>query len=542
MSMEGRSRLRVHGSQGGIPAVQGRNSYIFLLPCITERGPFGARMVNSFDSFKKLYGDFIATGQGAQWIWDLQGEAGRQSQFQVWVNRIVHYTGASPSSAAGSVTLLDNTGTATIATLLVEGKTHGAYTDLIKIRVRAASDGVAVHFDLLVEKDGVVAETWINLTMLSTDPRYAETIINDAVKGSDLIKVTDQDIYGDDPSLKRPANGLSAYMTGGSDGLVGLVDADFSGDSSLHTGLYAFTGVQRADILAIPDRPTSAVHNAALAFCMSDRDGKCYFLADPPTGYTPAQIADWVRTTAATLGLTQCGEQLYPRMQISNPNTTVFGTSTLLAVAPSGLRAGLLARVAAESKDGKFHNAAGKQFPFLTVRAFEGEDENRNEKHAIHLPENQDLVTGARINYFRKDDTGPFYLDNEDTLKVGSGTDFPLANEQLGSQEVMKAVEETLDIVRHMDLANPTEDESVQAQCHQSVDKYLGDLTDAGAFVSKDHDLAYTIDFGPGVNTPDIAKQNMIKGYIGLATKNVAKWGDVTVAKDTRKNDAQAAG
>ena len=430
----------------------------------------------------------------------------------------------------------------TLSTLKLDGKTEGAYANAIKPRFLAPSDGVTGHFNLNIEVAGVIKEPWRNLSMDDTDTaRYVVNVLNDPVRGSDLVTATDLDA-ATTAILAVPALGLGAAMTGGDDGLTNLGDNDFIGDPTAKTGLYAFNGVDPGDLLAVPSQPTAAVQLAMASYCLTQRDGKMYPIYDPPANLSPQDIVTWFVTTTGLIGSSQCGEVEYPRYQITNPAPDVFGPADLITCAPSAFVAGLIARTAAEAKAGKFENAAGKSKPFLTVRALEGEDTARQNKHPVCLPENQDLMAANRINYPRRDATGPWYLDNEDTMRAGSGSDFPTRNEQLGAQYVAKQVENVLDYVRHMGLANPTEDDSVQAECAHTVDVFLDELTVAGAFVSKDPELAYTADFGPGVNTPDVAKQDKMAGYVGLATKNCLKWGDITVARDTRKNDAAQSG
>jgi hypothetical protein len=226
----------------------------------------------------------------------------------------------------------------------------------------------------------------------------------------------------------------------------------------------------------------------------------------------------------------------WPRPRISNPDSAIYGTALTVAVPPSGLMAGLFARVAAESPKGKFAQPAGISWPLRSVVGFEGEDDDRKQPHAVCQKATRDLVFPKRINPLRKDNVGPYYVDGEFTAKAGATKDFPTCGEQVGAQYVAKEVETALDIVRHMD-----NDEVTREQARQVVDLFLRDLTANGCFKSKDPSLAYVVDFGAGLNTPDVVRQYKLKGYIGLATNDPILYGDIEISKDTRAYDASVA-
>ena len=59
----------------------------------------------------------------------------------------------------------------------------------------------------------------------------------------------------------RPAVGTYS-LTGGGDGLTGLTDADYTGDSSVHTGFYAFDEIDALNLLMVPGVTTAAVIGA----------------------------------------------------------------------------------------------------------------------------------------------------------------------------------------------------------------------------------------------------------------------------------------
>lgn len=530
------SEMRVRFGTGGIPAITARNAHKVGFEGVCERGPFGARLIVSEDEYRHTYGGYTVNADVALAVHNYFAECGNGGK-ELYINRIVHRVVDVAQSAAAQVTLLTTAvGTTAENTLQVDGKTHGIYANSIKTRIEDATNGESDHFNLTVELAGVKVETWKNLSMDPAADDYVETVINDANSGSDYISVTDLEIVGHAYSERRPVNVLSAYMTGGNDGLTGLADADYVGTKSAQTGLYAFDTLPILDLLLVPGRATSTVQNAMVTYCDTDRDHKCFALLDPPASYSKTQIVTYFETTALLLGLSQTFAMYWPRPRILNPDTTIFGNVATVDVPPSGLLAGLCAFVAAESPKGKFTQPAGKTYPLRSVVGFEGEDAARKQPHAVCEKATRDIVFPKRINPLRKDPTGPFYVDGELTGRKGSGTDFPTVGEQIGAQYVAKEVETAIDVVRHLD-----NDEITREQCRQVTDVFLRDLTKAGCFKSKDPALAYVVDFGAGLNTADVIAAYKLKGYIGLATNDPILFGDIGISKDTRNYDASQA-
>ncbi len=134
-----------------------------------------------------------------------------------------------------------------VSAIRVEGRDPGAYANRLEAEVRAATDGSASAFDLLVIEDGVYQETFPNLSMEPDSPRHVERIVNDERTGSLYVRVSDQRL----PTAPMPTV-QTVTLTGGSDGLVGLDDNDFIGSEAGKTGLHALDQVQELSLLLVP--------------------------------------------------------------------------------------------------------------------------------------------------------------------------------------------------------------------------------------------------------------------------------------------------
>ncbi|MGE0327252.1 MAG: hypothetical protein AB7S68_33320 [Polyangiaceae bacterium] len=200
------------------------------------------------------------------------------------------------TSAAFGLDAALHTGAATGAAQAIQigGRDPGVYGNRVEVEVRAATNGSADAFDLLVIEDGVYREVFPNLSMTEAHPRYVETVINDARAGSLYIGVTDQRLAG--TPVPHPQ---TIALSGGNDGLLGLGDADFIGSEAGHTGLHALDAVQDLSLLVVPGRATPAVHDAMLRYCEVTRNGMAFAVLEPPAGLSAPDIVTFVTTTAS---------------------------------------------------------------------------------------------------------------------------------------------------------------------------------------------------------------------------------------------------
>src|SRR5512138_3051285 len=285
---------------------------------ITERGPIGvATLCNSFDDYESTFGGFSANSELALAAMGFFQNGGSE----LWVVRTAHYADVSNPLAVTAMSSFVTLPNGATDILTVQAKECGAFGNRLKVEIRAATNGQVGYFDLLVLDDGVYRETFPNLTLTATAARYVETIVNDASSGSRLIKATDL----------HPASStvlaLGTYsLTGGSDGLVGLTDADFVGTDAGKTGLHALDAVQSLSLLIVPGRATPAVHAAMLAYAEVEREGTVFAILDPPAAQSATAIVTYVSTTAALENASEYGAIYWPRIKVLNAKKCVFSS------------------------------------------------------------------------------------------------------------------------------------------------------------------------------------------------------------------------
>lgn len=443
----------------------------------------------------------------------------------------------SSTTGSGSQVLVKNTSTALAIgfdnathtgltgtpqnTLTIAGKTDGTYANTMPVIIEAATSGDSTQFNVRVTKSGVTLETWPNATMDPTSARYVQTLINDPDNGSDYIAVTDLLVAPGSASIERPANG-TYNMTGGNDGLSGLVDTDFIGGSGTNgrTGIRALDLVVELSLLAVPGRATSAVHNAMISYCEVTRAGALFAVLDPPASSSASAMITYVSSTAAIEGLSEFGAIYWPRIKVNNPSTAIFGNGTTITVPPSGHICGVMARNDSAREGGVYDAPAGVEKGIIfSCAGFETDDVNDETV--------RDLVYPHRINPIHTDRGAPRYIDGSYTLK--SNGNFPTVSERRGVIFIEQSVKDGLQFARHRN-----NDETLRGEVSRSVEIFLTQEMNKSAFRTKDPSTAFFVDFGAGLNPPAVAFAGKLVGRIGLATQKPAQWIILKFSQDTR--------
>lgn len=492
---------------------------------ITERGPLGlATLVTSFDEYVATFGGHVANTDMAAVVEAFFLNGGTQ----MYVVRTVHYTtistASSKTSAAATIVLLDRAGSP-ISTLRVDGKYDGTYANNLRIKILAPTNGVADNFDFQVtDVNGVVLESFPNLSMVDTAARWAPAVINATpVKGgSKLIQVTDTASVTAAPG-DLPALGTFAPISG-SDGLASLADNDFIGDAAAKNGIRALDLVDNLTILIVPGRATSAVHNAMVTYADITRAKAVFTILDPPAATSATGIITYKNTTAALGEISECAAIYWPRVKISNPKKSVYGSADQVTVPPSGHIAGVFSRVDNARSGGVYDPPAGPDvgvlFGVLDFETNETLDEAK-----------RDLVFPERINPLTTYKGGPRFIDGARCLK--STGNWPTVAQRRGASNIEQTVKVALQVYRHK---NNTA--TLRAGIFRTIFAYLVGQMNFGAFVTKVPSTAFFVDVGDALNPP--TAPNVITLRVGLATAQPAEFIVTKFSQDTRAAEAAA--
>jgi len=415
--------------------------------------------------------------------------------------------------------------TAVQPTLTCAGKTPGDYANDIKIAIEAATNGLALSFNLKVVLSSVVKETWPNLNMDPTSANYVETVINDVNLGSRLIAATDLALTP--LGIKRPANVVTANMIGGDDGLTALADTDYVGNVAGPTGLYTFDRVRTGRILIIPGVSTEAVHKGMMDYAEIDRNGSMFCFLDIAAGLTKIQAVAYL-TGAGLLEYSEFGAIHWPRIKVGNPQPSVYGTASSITVPPSGWIAGKCA--ANDQRLGGVYEApAGYGDGWGVIRGMTGveDDPQGLSEHQVLDEKTRDYVYPYRINPFNRTTGGLWYIDGSRTLK--STGNFPSIGERRGVIFIGQSLVEGLQVFRHR-----FNNHANRQRAGRGITQFLIGEMNKDAFRSRSPADAFFVDASDALNPVMNEFAGIMTIRIGLATNKPTDWIILLITQDTR--------
>ncbi len=415
---------------------------------------------------------------------------------------------------------------APVPTLTIEGRWEGTYADDVTVEVSAASSGEAEEFNLVVRVSGERVETFTNLTMDDTATRFVTKVLG-AVPGVGSSYVAAIDLVAGLGSalLDRPANGTYA-LTGGNDGLVGLVDADYVGSASNKKAIYAFDYAPDVRLLIVPGRATSVVHNAALVYCEVVRNMSMTAILDSPVGMTATEVVDYVRNTASLYQSSEAGIIYWPRVKVLNPDPDVFGSEEALVASPSGHIAGLYARNDSARAGGVYIPAGGQIYGRL--RTIVGLETREVEDEA-----KRDLVYPANVNPISTQ-SGVRALDGVRMLRTNSN--FPTIGERRGATFIEVSIARLLEEYR---LRN--NDAALRAEANRRITRFLEAQYRNGAFRGPTPDTSFYVNTSDSLNTDAVVTSGQFLVEVGIATQKPAEFIVLTVSQDLRAQQIAAA-
>ena len=278
-----------------------------------RRGPVGEPVrVTSFAEFQRLFGGLDRSSEASYGLLQYFLNGGQTA----WVMRL-----ATATAKAATVGLPgDNTyrpGTAWV----VDATNAGVWGNNIHVTVQHPSDEPGrSSFNLVVtetvNKRDVNQETYFNLSMSTTSPQYAKSVVNNR---SALIQLKDQ-------GLDRPKAG-TFQLKDGNDGAAPNEPDEQPAWSKLLTDVLGGSALDKVDmnILCLPitalfnDDAAGAVLAAAQSFCHRTR---AFLIIDIPEVLTkPDGVVDWVAKVKVQQDaqLRQYSALYFPRTVISDP-------------------------------------------------------------------------------------------------------------------------------------------------------------------------------------------------------------------------------
>jgi len=262
----------------------------------------------------------------------------------LYIKRVV---GASAASA--TVNLKDSSGSGGIDTLSVTAVSPGSWGNNVAVSVTAA--GTSSRFNLTVTTSSGASQTFSDLSMVSTDSRYAVPVINSVPER--LITVADLS-SGSTAPTNNPAVTSSGPVS-----LIGGLDGSAPVASDYLYALSAFDPIQNPLVMNAPDAayvsdPTlsEAIQTDLASYC--EARGDAFAILDVQSGLSVSDAQTFI-TSALGAATGEYAAAYYPWIQI--PNTLVSVPGALRLQAPGASMVGQF--LATDASVGVFKSPAG---------------------------------------------------------------------------------------------------------------------------------------------------------------------------------------
>jgi uncharacterized protein len=302
-----------------------------------DRGPTTPTLINSWSDYTTKFGTWN-TAVGNDLPLALNSFFAN-NQSPVYVTRVV----GSGASAANR-TLSDRAGSPQ-ATLKVNASNVGAWGNSLNVTITNSS--TTGYFDLTVYYGGTsaanIVEPWPQMTMDSTDPRYALNLVNG---NSNYISLVDLGSSSSVPT-KNPAVQLTPVaLTTGANGAA--VDS-----TAISNALPLYDVIPQSLVINVPNYTDATTVNALIAY--AEGRGDVFVVVDGIADTAANQL-----TLAASYTNSSRAAVYYPQITIADPTAGVGAPKTATKTIGAGAAVvGLYA--ATDASRGVFKAPAGLQ-------------------------------------------------------------------------------------------------------------------------------------------------------------------------------------
>lgn len=289
----------------------------------SQRGPTTATLIDSWASYKSLFGDLNQSYELGFAVYHYFANGGKEA----YINRVV---GTGAVKATSVVPYFPNgvgSGSATLftATAVSAGTWGNGLTFEVSAGVVSPTASQIPTFNLVIKLDGLEVERW---NELSTDPansRYAQVVLNNYSKFVTIVV----------PTIAANASWVwHTSSVGSSSGTNGSAIADSDYTTAL-TNLDVIEGVL---LLNAVGKTSATVVNAFLA--KAESRGNSFVIIDPDASVTDPSVIGG--TTVGGYSVSSYGAVYYPMLKMVDPSKS--GPAAIRNTYPGGAIAGAYIR------------------------------------------------------------------------------------------------------------------------------------------------------------------------------------------------------
>lgn len=408
----------------------------------------------------------------------------------------------------GSVLLIDDLTTSVIVKVTgIENNT--IFFDAITIGASIA-DGAGVtelSFDLQFYLAGEPLELYTNVSM---EPENELDYVENRINGIDVDFVVTDLNSASDPGENRPVNITKEYLTGGNDGLTGLIASDFVGSSASKTGLYALDKIQIINMACIPDSQDSVTQIGLMNYCEIRKF--IFGILSSPKSLDTQGIVNYVNNTLAAN--TSRSAMYYPQVKVFNEKS-----GRDIIIPGDGHIAGIYART--DNDKGVQQVGAGEDGLFQSILGFENTD---TEDQGI-----RDILSPQRINTMANiQGIGRCIFDSQTLSKSGG------IGSQINERRVFNFVEQSLDIQMKFVLFKGNTS-PFRKTVDDTITSFLLVLRLDGVLED------FFVDVSDSLNNALVRAAGKLVALVGLKVPDTIRFFDMIFTRDTRAQEAALA-
>jgi len=293
----------------------------------SPRGPITPTLVNSWTSYKALYGDLSSSYELPYAVYHYFANGGRSA----YVSRVYNKTTttAASSSFVNVAATVDSTSQTAFK---LSAENPGVWGNSLSVTVTAGLvTGNTPTFTLSILLSGVEVERWAELSLNPDANRFVSTIINNY---SNYVTVSNVIVYSTSYSLTTVTG--SAFASG----------SDGTAANGTETNAEWTSAVSRLDsvdtelVLNLPGMTTASIINSTLSY--AEGRGDIFVVIDPAT----VSAGSDALTAVSGYNASSYGAVYYPKLMMVDPART--GTASIRSTYPGGALLGLYSRVETE--------------------------------------------------------------------------------------------------------------------------------------------------------------------------------------------------
>jgi phage tail sheath protein FI len=296
----------------------------------TDKGPTVATLVTSWSQYTSLYGSWGTLNDVTTAVYLFFANGGSQC----YISRV------TASDAVAATRTFNDTNVTPAATLALTAKNPGAWGNSINVTISASV--ITGYFDVTVfyngTTDGNIVERFTDVTMLTTDPRYAVSVINGA---STYLTATDSSPSDSHTAADNPATTANAALSTGANGTALTT-------TNIAAGTSKFDTVDVPLVLNVPGLVATTDVNSVITYVAAR--GDIFLVIDPIVDTVSAQLTRADAYTASSQAAVY-----YPSLTIADPTTSATGATKV--VPPGGAVVGQF--MATDAARGVFKSPAG---------------------------------------------------------------------------------------------------------------------------------------------------------------------------------------